>query len=64
LLDVLRRQRAALAVLAAETERLEQGVEILRAQLRVLEGELAVVHELLGTPRRPPVWGTFSGPAV
>jgi hypothetical protein len=64
LFAVLRRQRAALAVLAAETERLEQSAEILRAQVRVLEAELTAAHEVLGTPQHPPVRDALSAPAA
>jgi hypothetical protein len=64
LLGILRRQRAALAVLAGENERLGQSAEIIRGQLRVLEGELAAVHEFLGTPQRPPVGRRFNVPAA
>jgi len=64
LLAVLRRQRAALAVLAAETERLEQSAKIIRGQLRVFEDEVAAVHEILGAPPRPSVFQAFSEPAA
>jgi len=60
LLASARRQRHALAVIAAEVERLEQSAGILRAQLRALDAELAHMISALsapaasrGTSRRP-----------
>lgn len=64
LFAVLRRQHATLAVLAAETDRLEQSAEILRAQLRVLEAEIAAAYEILGTPPHPPARDVISAPAA
>jgi len=63
LAGIVRRQRAALTALAAEIELLEQGAEALRAQLALLEGELAQIDEILGTSG-PPELGAFSAPAA
>jgi hypothetical protein len=48
--DLVSRQRHALAVLAAEAERIGQSAQILREQVRALDAELQRVHALLSGP--------------
>jgi len=59
---LLRRERATLALLAAETERIEQSVEALRSQVRALEAELAQLGEIVGATSRPAPFRVASGP--
>jgi len=47
--------RRALAVLAAETDRVRQSVEILQTKIRALDAELRAMYERLGATPRPPV---------
>ena len=56
LLVMVNRQRQTLAVLAAETDRLGQSVEILQTNIRALDSELQAIYERLGASPRPPIW--------
>ncbi len=51
-LDVLERQRQALAALAAETDRIEAATERLRAQARALDAERQRLYDAIGAARR------------
>jgi hypothetical protein len=51
-LDVLERQRQALAALATETDRIETATEHLRAQARALDAERQRLYELIGAARQ------------
>jgi hypothetical protein len=51
-LDVLERQRQALAALATETDRIEAATERLRAQARALDAERQRLYEAIGAARR------------
>ena len=55
LLAMVKRQRQTLAVLAAETRRIEQSAEILRTQVGALDAELQRMYDALGAAPRPPV---------
>jgi len=51
-LDVLERQRQALAAIAAETDRIEAATERMRAQARALDAERQRLYEAIGAARR------------
>jgi hypothetical protein len=51
-LDVLERQRQALAALAAETDRIEAATERLRAQARAVDAERQRLYEAIAAARR------------
>jgi hypothetical protein len=51
-LDVLERQRQALAALAAETDHIEAATERLRAQARALDAERQRLYDAIGAARR------------
>jgi hypothetical protein len=54
LATIVARHRQAIAALTSETDRIEHGVAILRAQARVLDAELRVIEESISGLEPPP----------